>query len=326
MDKQVKKLNNEGVKLFLNGNFEDAKLKYKEALKVAPTYATTLNNLGMISLQEKKYKNAEALFKSAYDKQKKATYILNLGHAYANQNKIDKARESYLKSIELSPKSLMAWKSIAVLYQHQKQFQKSAHTWEYILQSLSTDAYFKIQLVKDYIELQKYQEALGVLEETSKDEKLSEYVWYYTALIHFNFKNFGLAEIAINKSILISPNSETFRTLAASIYLGLSKVDKAITQWNIILKQNQNNHKIRIDKGVTLLANRKYTEALEAFNFVLSKTNNSKALFYKALVLLEMNSNAKEAITLLRKVVKMNDDYTEQAKELITRITTNSNE
>lgn len=320
MEKDVKQLNNEGVKLFLDGNFKDAKLKYKEALKVAPDFATTLNNLGMIALQERNFKKAETLFKSAFKKHEKATYILNLGHAYANQNKMVEAKESYLKSIELSPKSLMAWKSMATLYQHQREFKKSAHTWEYILQTISDDTYFKIQLVKDYIELKHFQKALSVLEEASKEEKLLESVWYYTALIHFNFKNFGLAEIAIKKSLSIVPNSETSRVLAASIYLGLSKVTKAIEEWDFVLTINENNHSIRIDKGVTLLANRNYKEALEAFNYVLSKGSNKKALFYKALVLLEQEANSEEAIHLLTKISKTKNNYTEPAKEILAQL------
>jgi len=34
MENKVEQLNNEGVKLFLNGNFDEAKIKYQEALQI----------------------------------------------------------------------------------------------------------------------------------------------------------------------------------------------------------------------------------------------------------------------------------------------------
>jgi predicted Zn-dependent protease len=81
--------------------------------------------------------------------------------------------------------------------------------------------------------------------------------------------------------------------LAASIYLGLSQLNDAISQWDYLLKQNKTNHKIRVEKGVALLAYNMKTEALRELDFVLSYEVNYKALFYKALVLLEINKKKK---------------------------------
>ncbi|HHC80436.1 MAG TPA: tetratricopeptide repeat protein [Flavobacteriia bacterium] len=319
MNKQVELLNNEGVQLFLKGKFKDAKIKYGEALQQFPKYATTLNNLGMLYLQEKKYKKAVLYFEKAIREKKNATYFLNLGHAYANLNQIKQAEKKYLKSIELNSNSLMAWKSLASLYQFQKQFYKSSEIWEYIISKFSNDNYFRIQLAKDYISLREFQNALHVLHEAVKYEKNKDLIWYYTASIHFNFKNFGLAKNAIKKCLSLAPDNERFRLLAASIYLGLSQLNDAISQWDYLLKQNKTNHKIRVEKGVALLAYNMKTEALRELDFVLSYEVNYKALFYKALVLLEINKKEK-AIKILHKLTFKDTKFKQKAKQILRNI------
>ena len=151
MEKQVEQLNKEGVCLFLSGNFNEAKDKYRQALDMMPDYPSTLNNLGMLSLQEKNYPEAEAYFLKAIQIKESSTYLLNLGHVYANMNKLEKAEEHYLRSIELNPDSLMAWKSLGSLYQFQKKYLQSVGVWQNIIGNYSDDPDFKIQLAKDIL-------------------------------------------------------------------------------------------------------------------------------------------------------------------------------
>ncbi|MBL4663573.1 MAG: tetratricopeptide repeat protein [Flavobacteriaceae bacterium] len=327
MKKQAEQLNNEGVKLFLGGKFKDAKLKYQQALKIEPNYPTSLNNLGMICLQEKDFKRAEHNFKAANSEKENATYVLNLGHAYANQNQKKEAEESYLQSIKLNPDSLMAWKSLATLYQFEKKFKKSAQTWEYILHRLDKDNYFRIQLAKDYMEFQAYQNALDVLQEALNYKGHEALIWHYTALIHFNSKNFGNAEIAIKKSLSFAPNSEKSRVLAASICLGLANLTEALTHWNFILKCNENNHDVRIDKAVALMAHNLKKEALQELDYVISRNKNQyKALFYKAVLYMEMKDHSLETMELLKSLTSFSNEFQTRAKELLIRLKSENHE
>ena len=320
MNTQVEQLNNEGVRFFLNGNFEEARIKYEEALQISPQYATTLNNLGMLYLQEKDFAKAETYFKEANKEKENPTYLLNLGHVYANLNSLDLAEECYLKSIELDPNSLMAWKSIASLYQFRRRFNDSIKVWENIILNYSRDSFYKIQLVKDLLELKEYQYALKILADASDFEKHQELAWYYTAVIHLNLKNFGLAETAINKSLALSPDNEPFRILAATIYLSLSQLDKALFHWDFLLKLNENNHKVRNDKAVALLAHGMKDEALAELDFVLSKDpDNTKALYYKALTLNEMKKNGQETKKILEGLKNGNHTYATSAAELLKK-------
>ncbi len=321
MNHQVEHLNNEGVKHFLNGNLHEAKVKYQQALEILPDYSTTLNNLGMLYLQEKDFKSAEKYFIKANNGTNNPTYLLNLGHAYANQNLLEQAEECYAKSLEINTNSLNAWKSLASLYQFQKRFSESVKVWERIIAEYSIDPYYKIQLAKDLIELKEFQYSLKVLSGALDFGKYQELAWYYMAVIHLNSRNFGLAEVSINKSLGIQPDNEDFRILAATIYLALAQLDKAIFHWNYVLRLDDLNHKVRIDKAVALLANGFTEKALAELDFVLSKDkNNPKAMYYKALTFTELKDNKTEAIKILKSLILKEHAYAQSAKELLSKI------
>lgn len=321
MEKQLEILNNEGVQFFLQGKFNEAKKKYRQALKISSTYPTTLNNLGMIFLQEKKFNEAEKYFKEAIGLKENPTYYLNLGHVYANLNQPEKAEENYLKSIELNPGSLMAWKSLGSLYQFQKQYFHSVKVWNNVCENYSRDPFFKIQLAKDLIALKEYNQALPVLSEAAGQDTYQELVWYYTAMVHFSQSNFGMAETAIKKALAVKPDDESCRILAATIYLGLLQLDKAIFHWDYLLKMNENNHKVRVDKAVALLANGYKKEALSELNRVTQNDpGNEKALFYTALTLIELNERIQEAENILNELKNGNSTFSGRASGLLQKL------
>lgn len=321
MEKQIELLNNEGVQYFLQGKLSEAKKKYRQALEISSNYPTTLNNLGMVFLQERKFDEAKKYFKDAIGLKENPTYFLNLGHVYTNLNQPEEAEKNYKISIKLKPDSLIAWKSLGTLYQFQKQYFHSVNVWKNVCENFSRDPFFKIQLAKDLIALKEYNRALSVLSEAAGQDTFQEQVWYYTAIIHFSQSNFGLAESAIKKALAVKPDDESCRILAATIYLGLSQLNKAILHWDYVLKVNENNHKVRTDKAVALLANGFRKEALAELNFVtLNDKKNNKALFYKALTLVELNENISEAKEILSDLKTGNHQFRDKATGILNKL------
>jgi len=315
---EIEKLNNEGVQLFLNKHFKEARKKYQEALKLNSKYATTLNNLGMCYLQERNFSKAEQCFLDAISVKESSTYFLNLGHALANQGKFNEAEENYIKSIEIEPNSLTAHKSLGTLYQKQQRFSESIEVWETIISDVNNDPIFKIELAKDFIQLKEYQNALDVLLEAEQYEKDRAVTWYYMALIHFHQKNFGLAEKKIKLSLGEEPENLSFRALLAVIYLSLSDLQKAVKQWDYILSVDVNNEKIRIDKAVALLSYGFKNEALKTLNEILQRDpKNEKALFYKSLTQIEINKKDPSAIDTLKAISQGNTEFSKRANEIL---------
>ncbi len=318
MDTKVEQLNNEGVQHFLKGEFTEAKEKYFEALELSPEYTTTLNNLGMLFLQEENFEQAEVYFKKALSIQEKATYFNNLGHAYASQNEFELAETQYRNAIGKDGQSLMAFKSLASLYQHTGRYQASTKIWEHIVLELSHDADYKLNLAKDYLELKEFDIAMDVLLEIIQQKKHREYAYYYISLIHFHNKNYGLALDAVNRALGIQPENSQFRKLAGTIHLSLSNLREALSEWNFILKLNPQNHDVRTDVAVALLSFKHWNEALIELNIVLEKSDFPKAKYYKALALLEMGEDKEVAMKILKEISMNKSNYSHQAEEYMT--------
>lgn len=320
MNTNAEQLNNEGVQYFLRGKFSDAKTKYEQALKLSPSHSTTLNNLGMVCLQEKEYKLAENYFKKAISITEKASYLANLGHVYVNQNELSLAEKQYIKAIEKDQRSVMAYKSLASLYQFTGNFENSVEIWKYILTELSSDVQFKINLAKDHIQLKNYVLAMELLMEVTQQDTYNDVAYYYISIIQLHHKNFGLAMESIYRSLSTEPNNISYRKLAASIHIAISEFEKANKHWEFILNMDENNHGIRIDRAIALLSMRRFEEALKGLDEVLKKEKkNSKAMFYKATVLLQMKEIEK-ARKLFTTLSNHENPFQQKAKAILDEL------
>lgn len=85
-------------------NLPEAKRDYEHALKLNPSYAEAMNNLGTIYYAEKDYKSAERSYRKALKLMpQSATAWSNLGTAYFAQRKYKKGAETYQKAFSIDP-------------------------------------------------------------------------------------------------------------------------------------------------------------------------------------------------------------------------------
>ena len=75
-------LNNYGVALYTAGNRKNAEKEFIRALKLAPDNLWTLNNLGSIYAEDKRYKEAKLLYEKSIQKSPTATAYENLAQIY----------------------------------------------------------------------------------------------------------------------------------------------------------------------------------------------------------------------------------------------------
>jgi tetratricopeptide (TPR) repeat protein len=81
-----------------------AKKSYEKAVKLNPTYAEAINNLGTVAYAQKSYRRATNHYKKAIAiSPLSASMHSNLGTAYFARKKYEDASESYKKAMELDP-------------------------------------------------------------------------------------------------------------------------------------------------------------------------------------------------------------------------------
>jgi len=321
MKTDAKEINNQGVVHFLNNNFAEAKNKYMEVLNLDSGNTTTLNNLGLLYLHQKRYKKAEELFRKALNESENEIYALNLGHSLMQQKQFDDAEKFYLKSIEIKKTNLQAWESLVSLYEYTNQLQKAIDVLQTIILTINHQVSFKIKLSKILIKTKKYKEALDLLHSSLAQNGSEAEILYYIAFTHFKTQNFGLAKTAIQNSLVHSPYWELSLELAATIAMTLSDTETAIHYWDKILEINHMNHAVRINKSILLISKKQQDQAIRELDYVLSfNPENPKALYYKALLYLDEKNTFPEAEKILTCLIQSENDYTNKALQILNNL------
>lgn len=323
MEDKVIELNNKGVQLFMSGKFLEAETIYEQALELNADYATTLNNMGMLKLQQKEFRSALSWFDKALAENEKSVYYLNKGHAHANLNQLNEAIKNYNKCLELDSKNEMAWVSLAKLYTATGNFQQSINYWKKVIQ-LNERVDYLIHLAKNLISIGELNPAQSVLFRAAEYNESSDVISYYLALVAFQQKNFGLAINEVKRSLAEKPDNNSYRQLLAVIHFGAGNFQEAVGEWNKIIKLEPGNLKARTDLAVALLGNRYFKEAEMQLEYVLKHNpNEQKALYYKAILLNETNKTGAREI--LEELVRQNSPFAENAKALIRKFKSGNN-
>lgn len=321
MTADIKKINNQGVINFLNKDYEKAKIDYLKVLTIDSNNATTLNNLGLLYLQEEKFKEAEDVFQKAYDQTNNATYALNLGHSLVYQNRYSDAEKYYKISLTIDKENSVTWKSLISLYEFTNQIDKAIEALSTVVSQVSIDVSFKIQLAKNFIQKEWYQDALNVLSLASQQQKMEHEVWYYTAYIHFKNRNFDLARQAIETSIEHHNTWENSLELAGAISMTYNDLQMSLNYWNEVIKNNPKNFNVRINKAVVLLGNEKENEATTELEYVLENdANNLKAIYYLGSIYIQKETTKQKGIDLLSGLSQSKNPFSAKAKKLLTQI------
>lgn len=119
---------NYGAMHFLDGHYHEAEKGFLTALELNPREPMVHNNLGLIYMNRGDFINAEKFLKAeiyyfpTYD-----NAYLNLGILYAKQDLWEKAVTAWEKVIELNPKSIEAYKYLAMFYQGIGRREKAQH-------------------------------------------------------------------------------------------------------------------------------------------------------------------------------------------------------
>ena len=321
IQEKITKLNNKGVQFFMAGKFPEAEKEYQKALEIESGHATTLNNLGMLKLQQKEFETALSLFDKALSEVEKPVYYLNKGHAYANLNKLNEAEKNYRKCIELDAKHVMGWVSLAKLYNATGHFRQAVSHWKKAIQ-IEENPEFLTELAKSLINAGELNEAQTVLLRALEHGKNIDVISYYLGLAAFHQKNFGLAKSEVKKSLSEYPDNTTYRELLAAVFLGMGEFSSAVEEWKKILKLEPDNTKARTDLAVALLGNGFTKEAEKQLDSVLKlNPDYPKALYYRGV--LQSKTNPEEALKLFRKIAQTNSPYRKNAKIMMENLNKN---
>ncbi len=281
------KINNDGVRHFMNRRFDEAEQCYEEALRMNPESATVLNNMGLLYHQRKQFDKAVSYFEMALNIEEKDTYYVNAGNAMASMKQFGQAEEQYIRALELNSKSIKAAESLANMYEYQGKTTEASTYWSKLV-SETGDAKYYFLYARNLIKQEKFREALDILYNYSSREQSA--TWYMIGICEYQLRNFGSAADALKQALAIDPDSEEIRHYLSVVYLASGQTGDAIMQLDKLINISPQNHHFLTEKGVILLSRNMIKEALELFEkSLIIDPGFQKALKYRdmALKLLE---------------------------------------
>ncbi|WP_215225663.1 tetratricopeptide repeat protein [Echinicola shivajiensis] len=280
---QAISLNNQGVKHFLNQEFEQAMNCYEAAFELDPNNASLLNNLGLYHHQQGNFEKALEFFELALEQERKPNFMINAGNSLAMMGNNEEARKRYKGAIDLDPKHASAWLSLAKLTSHEGNLDEAEKYWETLL-NISPQENYLIELAKTLILKKEFDKALNILYQQGNNSD-SAALWFQIGRCEFQLRNHGLAEKAIKKALADSPDNQDYRYYLAINYLATGNMEEGLKHINMLLKLNPENDQILTEKGIILCSLHQYEEALKLFERALEiQPKNKKAQHYKNLV------------------------------------------
>jgi len=108
---------NMGNNYFFLNHYAEAEESLKIAVKVSPGYVEAMVNLGRVYISQKRYVEAEAVYRHAtnFDSPHRFVIYMNLAFIYETLGQVDKAIHALKQALSLSPRNPDALQRLARL-------------------------------------------------------------------------------------------------------------------------------------------------------------------------------------------------------------------
>jgi tetratricopeptide (TPR) repeat protein len=228
----------------------------------------------------------------------------NLGIVYEKMKKFDKAKEAYLKSIEIEPKSLDAIYNLGLVYVELKEYSLAIESFKYILSIEKNDSnsYFNLGLI--YFKKKDYFQAIDNFQKTVDINDEDLYAHFYMGNIFKELGDLDSAKSEFEKVIELSPNYSWAYFNLAVIYNEEGYADLAVENLQKTIEMNPYDveaYKILIR---ILLKQQNYGKADEVLASLLQNCEETGDIDYLSAIVYEKNEDSISAIEYLERAIK----------------------
>jgi len=183
---------------------EKAKEKFFLARRISPSYASSLNDLGLMALEEGKIKKAEVYFRKGIEIKPDEVFHTNMGLVYFLKKNFQRAKEQYLIALEFNPTYHKALNNLGIIYQKEGKLIKAENHYK---KALEVDPDF--------------MEAFANL-----------------GLLYKNYRIFPWAEFALLEALRRNPENPPLINALGEVYFMAGLFDLAKTKFDEALMVN----------------------------------------------------------------------------------------
>jgi tetratricopeptide (TPR) repeat protein len=270
------------------GQFEQSKARYLQALAHDPSHVDALHLMGVLSFQDKQYAQAVDWIHQAIQVDPRHAHVhVNLGNAYKELGELDAALKYYQQAIELNPHSVSAHNNMGLVQRAMGWPEQALQSFERALDLQPNLADLHNHKGLTLSDLQQHEDALKshikATELAPNDVKAynniglllqglnctsEAIVWYEQAIqinpgyaaAHNNLGNahrdlgrFEEAKACYQKALEIAPDYLEAHTNLGGVYKCLQDVKAALNQFDLALALKPNQPDVLWNKSLALL-------------------------------------------------------------------------
>jgi len=266
-----------GAAYWQAGNAESAEREWREVLKAAPQHSSTLSNLGLVCLKDKRYPEAVEFFKKALEfDAKNADAHLYLGVTYMETHSLDLAELELRTAVSLSSLNANARNALGKLYQDEgraadaeEQFRRSVEIEPNIMGYGNLGG---IHWDRGELKLaeQEYREALRLAPNDSS-------ILNNLGLLSTNQSRYTEAVSLFRKAIELKPDDPTPHLNLGIAYGKMAQSESAEKEFRTAVALSPQNFEARNRLGTLYLNAGRIVEAEEQFRRSLAIKPNDAA-------------------------------------------------
>ncbi len=212
------------------GNIEQAVVMYDRAIALEPASHEPYFSKGILFVNQKRYPEAKQAFLQGLERNEGSP----LGHFYLGRiglqtKQWDAAISHFRKTIDLRPTFEAAHIGLATAYESTKEYAQTVEVYEQYLKEVnSNNRDVQQRLVKAYIQMKDYDQALPLLERILAENPHDLDAQLRVSLIYGDQKNYPKAISLLQQILSVRPNEVKIRDYLGLMYEQSDKPQKAL--------------------------------------------------------------------------------------------------
>ncbi len=310
------------ISLFSFVSYAEDYLVKKEKSALSDNYYL---NKGILAAESNKPDSAIAYITKAIELNKKnpISYYVR-ATVYYELNRFDEALKDLNQSIKINSKDEKSLYLRAIIYQSKSSYINASKDYESLIKLNSADSNYYFQLAFCLQELSEYQKSIDNYQKFEKLSKLAPKEFYINIVYNFvQLKKYQEALKYIEKSEKSGYTSNEFIQLKLNILTNNSKCNDAMKLIEANFNSIDNKGNTLTNIGMCFLQNKKYSEAAKALSQAYEIDKSLVENLFNLAYISQQSNNPAQMIVYLEQFVnesKNRNDLTKLREEAIRQL------
>lgn len=301
-----------GLKLIYEERYEEAEYSLKYSLKLIPKRESTLTNLSVTLLKQKKLNEAREIITQIFAiNPLNAEAWLNLGSVELDMKQNEKALACFDKAISIKPEYAEAWFNRGIAFTELQYYEQGLASYDKAISIYPEYAAVWFNRGDILTELQQYEQALASYEKAISIQPEYAAVWFNRGIAFTELKQYEHALVSYDRAIFIKSDYAEVWSNRGNILTELQQYEQAISSYDKSIEFNPDYAEVWFNRANTFTELKKFDQALASYdNAIAIKPNFAHAWANRGIALRKLKQYEK-ALASYDKAIELKPDYAE---------------